>query len=61
MDADNERERRIIDAAYGLVLGAFEAAPGDDARGNAKWQDPDVQAAAIDVARAFLSKIEQLK
>lgn len=52
------REHRIIDAAYGLVLGAFDDLHGNEDRGFAEWNKPHVQAAAMEAAETFFKKLE---
>lgn len=53
-----DRDVRVIDAAYGLVLGAFDGLLGDDDRGYAEFQKPEVQAAAMEAAESFFAKLK---
>ncbi len=51
------RDARIIDAAYGLVLGAFDDLCGNQDVGFAEWKKPEVQAAATAAAEAFFKQM----
>ncbi len=56
--ADHEHERRVIDGAYALVQGALgNSADLNSDEGYVEWQKPEIQAAAMEAARAFLAKI----
>lgn len=50
-------EAELINAAYGLVQGVYEA--GDPAGNVAhrEWERPEVQRAAMDAAKSFLATI----
>lgn len=52
------RDARIIDAAYGLVLGAFDDLCGSQDVGFAEWNKPEVQAAAMAAAEAFFKQMK---
>lgn len=56
---DHDRELRVIDGAYGLVLyaaGDLEA----KGRGWALWNTPAIQAAAMAAARAYDDAISKI-
>ena len=53
------RECRIIDAAYGMILGAYDGLLGDDDTAAwAAWNTPKIQAAAMAAAEEFMKQIE---
>ena len=49
-----------IDGAYGLVLGVFHGLLQSDAEAWAQWNRPEVQAAAMRAARAFISDVDAI-
>lgn len=57
--ADNEA--RIIDSAYGLVLGAFDGLTGKDDKGYARWKETAIQDAAMKAAKAFIAELEKIE
>lgn len=52
-----QRSSQLIDAAYGLVQGAFGDGHMQSDEGWIEWNKPEVQKAAMDAAKAFLATI----
>ena len=53
---DHKRDELTINSAYGMVLYAFDDIDGSGI-GFDKWTEPEIQEAAMEAAKQFISKV----
>lgn len=54
-------EAEVVNAAYGLVVGIYDAGDASGDTAHREWQKPEVQKAAMQAATAFMATVRNRK